>query len=103
MISVISSSGKRYDNYLSYLFNLVKDEKLILISNKIPKDPKDPAFGIFMNYPTDPKIFTIKTILDEINSGILEGDIFSFDPKTNYYICNRDSNIKIFKNNICKN
>ena len=46
--------------------------------------------------------FTVNGIfMDKFYTGIQNNDIFTFNPKNNYYTCNRDTNIKIFPT-VCK-
>jgi len=93
--SLISDNNERTDN-----FNIIYDDiKFINIFSTMTSDPNSKIlFRGLISLTTDiPQTFKFDSItIDIISSGVKVNDIFTFDPKTNYYICKRDSNIKIF-------
>ena len=82
--SLITSYGKQYNNYITYLY---KTGNIWILGDRIQLD---------ISPSKDGKSFTIKSIIDSLNSGIKVDDIFIFYQENNCYRCVRDEKIILF-------
>ena len=93
--SLISDTGEQNNN-----FDIIYDDinSINIVGRTNQNTNSQIVFTGLISLTTDiPQTFKFDSInLDRISTSIKVEDTFILNPKTNYYICKRDSNIKIF-------